>query len=104
LAVARRLGRPVRLSNEQLTRVERLLLKGPAAHGYTTELWTLPRMAVVIERETGIRYHPGHVWRVLQRLGWSLQKPAKQARERDEEAIRSWRKQSWPRLKKTPQR
>jgi len=104
LAVARRLGRPVRLSNEQLTRVERLLLKGPAAHGYTTELWTLPRMAVVIERETGIRYHPGHVWRVLRRLGWSLQKPAKQARERDEEAIRSWRKQSWPRLKKTPQR
>lgn len=101
LAVARRLGRPVRLSKGQLARVERLLLKGPAANGYTTDLWTLPRMARVIERETGIQYHPGHVWRVLRGLGWSLQKPAKQARERDEEAIRSWKRRSWPRLKKT---
>lgn len=104
LAVARRLGRPVRLTEGQLARVEVQLLKGPMVHGCRTDLWTLPRMAMVIERETGIRYHPGHVWRVLRKIGWSLQRPAKQARERDEAAIRSWRKRSWPRLKKTPQR
>lgn len=104
LAVARPLGRPPRLSGDQLTRIELLLLKGPAAQGYSTDLWTLPRMAMVIERETGTRYHPGHVWRVLRKLGWSLQRPARRARERDEEAIQSWRKRSWPRLKKTPQR
>jgi transposase len=101
LAATRRLGRPVRLSKAQLARVERLLLKGPTAHGYKTDLWTLPRMASVIEQATGVSYHPGHVWRVLRGLGWSLQRPARQARERDEEAIRSWRKRSWPQLKKT---
>ena len=101
LAATKRLGRPVRLSKTQLARVEQLLLKGPTAHGYKTDLWTLPRMASVIEQATGVSYHPGHVWRVLRGLGWSLQRPARQARERDEEAIRSWRKRSWPRLKKT---
>ncbi len=104
LATARPLGRPARLSVEQITRVEQQLLKGAAAHGYASDLWTLPRMAVVIERETGARYHPGHVWRVLRRMGWSLQRPARRARERDEQAIQSWRKRSWPRLKKTPPR
>lgn len=102
LAVARPLGRPARLSGDQLKRVEQLLLRGASAHGYSTDLWTLPRMAAVIERETGERYHPGHVWRVLRGLGWSLQRPARRARERDEQAIESWRKRSWPRLKKTP--
>ena len=82
LATARPLGRPARLSAQQISRVEQQLLKGAAAHGYSTDLWTLPRMAVVIERKTGARYHPGHVWRVLQRLGWSLQRPARRARER----------------------
>jgi transposase len=104
LATARPLGRPARLSAQQIHYVEQQLLKGAAAHGYSTDLWTLPRMAVVIERETGARYHPGHVWRVLRRLGWSLQRPARRARERNEEAIQSWRKRSWPRQKRTPQR
>lgn len=95
------LGRPNRLSEKQRKQIESALLKGAAAHGYKTELWTLPRIAAVIEREVGVQYHPGHVWRVLRQLGWSLQRPAKRARERDEEAIQRWKKERWPKLKKT---
>src|SRR5487761_1148643 len=64
LHAAPRTGRPARLDAVQLRRVERALLRGARAHGFPTDLWTLPRVAVVIERTTGERYHPGHVWRI----------------------------------------
>jgi transposase len=102
LRAAGRAGRKPRLAEEQVHQVEQALLDGPAAFGYATELWTLPRVAVVIRKLTGVRYHPGHVWRVLRRLGWSRQTPTTRARERDEEAIAHWVKTTWPALKKTP--
>src|SRR6266478_232108 len=69
--------------------------------GYTTDLWTLPRVAEVIERMTGVAYHPGHVWYVLRdQLDWTWQRPARRAVERNEEAIEHWVKKRWPQLKK----
>lgn len=102
LKAAGRAGRKPRLEASQLAQVEAALLKGPGAHGFATELWTLPRVATVIERLTRVRYHPGHVWYILRRLGWSLQRPTRQARERDEAAIAQWKRQRWPQVKKTP--
>lgn len=95
-------GRPALLSTAKLERIEKALLQGPQAHGFATELWTLERIAQVIVRVTGVRYHPGHVWRILRRLGWSLQKPTTRARERDEVGIARWKKRTWAHLKKTP--
>jgi transposase len=102
LRAAGRAGRKPRLSEAQLARVEKALGEGPSAHGYATDLWTLPRIRDVIAQVTGVHYHEGHVWRVMRQLGWSLQKPTTRARERDEEAIRRWVRQRWPQLKKTP--
>lgn len=99
---AGRLGRPPQLERAQLTAVERALRTGPRAHGFSTDLWTLPRVADVIAQITGVRHHPGHVWRVLRGLGWSLQRPTRQARERDEDAIAEWKTRRWAQLKKTP--
>jgi transposase len=98
---AGRAGRKPRLSEQQRHAIEQALLDGPTAFGFATELWTLPRVADVIERTTGVVYHPGHVWRVLRHLGWSLQKPTTRARERDEAAITRWVHETWPRVKKT---
>ena len=61
-------------------------------------------MAEVIQRVTGVRYHPGHVWRLLRELGWTRQRPARRAVERDEEAIARWIKQDWPRVKSARRR
>lgn len=94
-------GRPNRLTKAMLERIEKALLQGAPAHGFNSELWTLERVAQVIERVAGVHYHPGHVWRVLRELGWSLQKPTTRARERDEREIARWKKTVWPRLKKT---
>src|SRR5438132_2681629 len=96
-----RAGRKPRLDRRQWTQIEAALLKGPAAHGFATPLWTLPRIAAVIARRTGVRYHPAHVWRILQGLHWSLQRPARQARERDEAVIGQGRRRRWPQVKKT---
>jgi transposase len=79
-----------------------LLRQGARAQGCRNELWTLARIATVIDRHFGITYCPSGVWHLLQRLGWSPQKPAKRARERDEEAIATWPKAQWPALKKSP--
>jgi transposase len=99
---AGRAGRKPRLDAAQLATIERALRAGPRAQGFATDLWTLPRVAELIERLTDVRHHPGHVWRVLVGLGWSLQRPTRRARERDERAIEQWKTQRWPQLKKTP--
>ncbi len=72
------------------------LLKGARANGYGTELWTLQRVAEVIAKVTSVHYHPGHVWKILRGLGWTRQKPARRAAERDQEAIETWVRERWP--------
>ena len=72
--------------------LETLLLEGPEAHGFPTPLWTCPRVARLIGDEFGVRYHDGHVWKILWALNWSPQRPVGQARERNEEAIRYWQR------------
>jgi transposase len=63
----------------------------------------LERIALVIERLTGVRHHPAHLWAILHhRLGWSVQRPRRRAAERDQAAIDHWVKVDWPRIKKTP--
>lgn len=93
-------GRPPKLGPADLQKLLTLLRQGPVFHGFATELWTLARVSVLIERHWGVKYHPGHVWRLLQSLGWSSQKPERRARERDEAAIERWRQTDWPRIKK----
>lgn len=95
-------GRPRRLAARNLTRLRRLLLKGAQAAGLPTDLWTCPRVGWLIERHFGVHYHPAHVSRMLHGLGFSPQKPTRRAIERDEERIRAWIEQDWPRVKKTP--
>jgi len=97
---AGRTGRKRRLSDENRCRLEALLVEGPQAQGFETNLWTLKRIARVVERHFGVRYHPGHVWKLLGQLGWSCQRPECRARERNEEAIQRWLKHRWPRIKK----
>jgi transposase len=95
-------GPTPRLSKGQKRWLIKILLRGPLAAGFPTDLWTCPRVAAVIERTFGVHYHEGHVWHLLRRLGWSCQKPERRARERDEDAIQRWRQEDWPRIKKSP--
>src|SRR6516225_736410 len=98
---AGRAGRKPKLNAKQLQQMAKELRRGARAHGFTTDLWTLPRVATVIERLTGVHYHPGHVWKILGAINWTLQKPERQAKERNAEHVEYWKTVRWPELKKT---
>jgi transposase len=104
LRQAGRAGRKPRLTERQKTVLEQRLLAGPERLGYDTSLWSSERVAHLIEREFAVRYHPGHVWKLLVSLGWSCQRPVGQALERNEPAIRHWKKVTWPDIKKKPKK
>lgn len=95
-------GPKTKMSPVQQAEVAAAIIEGPQAHGYATAVWTLPRVAKLIEQRTGCDYHPGHVWRILRGLGFTCQQPTRRAIERDEAAITQWKRVGWPRLKKKP--
>lgn len=96
-------GRPTRLTQEQERRLAGLLLQTPRECGFDRYLWTQQLIADLIAREFGVAYHHDHVGVILKRLGFTHQKPARRARERDEVRIEAWRSTVWPELlKKVP--
>lgn len=95
-------GRPPKLTAARRRRLVQLLVAGPLRAGYTTDLWTTPRIADLIRTRLGVTYHPDHVGRLLHALGWTPQKPERRALQRDEAAIARWNAREWLRVKKTP--
>ena len=92
-------GPAPRLSAAEDRRLEELLLQGAKAHGWTNQLWTCTRVAQLIHRHFGVSLHHDHVGRVLRaRLGWTPQKPRRQARERDESQIEFWKTVQFPKI------
>jgi transposase len=94
-------GRPPKLDGAARQALIEKLEAGAMAAGFPTEQWTQARVKQVIEREFGVSYHRDYISRLLNDLGWSVQKPDPRAIERDEELIRAWLKQDWPRIKKS---
>lgn len=95
-------GRPPKLGRKQREHLTGLLKRGALAAGFQTELWTGKRVAWLIKHEFGIDYHHQYVPTLLRDIGFSLQKPAGVARERDEKKIRAWVTRTWPTIKKKP--
>lgn len=102
LKAAGRAGRKPLLEETQKQVLVEKLLAGPEKLGYTTPLWTCDRVAHLINHEFHVRYHAGHVWKVLRQLNWSPQRPVGRALERNESAIAEWKKKTWPAIKKKP--
>ena len=99
---ARALGRPRRLDPAQCAGLRKVLLKGALQAGFPTELWTVKRVRALVKREFGVTYSNSGCWELLRSLGFSPQKPEKRALQRDEVAIATWKRKTWPTLKKTP--
>jgi transposase len=93
-------GASPRLREEQRAKLPELLARGAPAYGFRGDVWTCERVAEVIRKEFGVLYHPAHVSRLLKKARVSLQKPERRANQRDEEAIKRWKEERWPELKK----
>lgn len=93
-------GRPVKLAREHWKTLRRMVLKGPVSCGFDRELWTLPMVKELIEREFGVSYHDDHLSKFMRGLGLSRQKPAVRAKERDERAIGRFVRAEFPAIEK----
>jgi len=67
-------GRPLKLGAADRVHLLHLLLQEPMEQGRRTNRWTTVRIAELVERSFGVRYHPDHVGRMMHRLGWTSQK------------------------------
>lgn len=96
-------GAKPKLTEAKLKKIERELQKGPRAQGYGTDLWTLARIRKLVKEIGGVSYGMTQTWRIMTiALGWTSQKPETRAVERDEDAIRHWKRYIWPQIKKKP--
>jgi len=94
-------GRPPKLDDVAKAELVKKLEEGAIAAGFPTEQWTQARVKKLIKREFGVTYHQNYISRLLDDLGWSVQKPDPRAIERDEELIHAWLSRDWPRIKKS---
>ena len=93
-------GPDCRLSPEQKERLAKMLRKWPREHGIDADAWTLPRVRDFIEREFSVSYAWGHVALILADIGFSRQKPERQARQRDPEKVEEWNRTVLPGVEK----
>ena len=93
-------GRPRKLSDKQIKRLEQALERGAYTFGYAGDYWTLDRIGQVIWQLFEIRYHPSAVWHVLDRMGWSNQRQQRRPLHRDDEAVANWKQDGLPEVKK----
>ena len=93
-------GRAPFLSVDQREDLVKRLVEGAGSQGFDSDLWTCPRVKLLIEREYGVSYHVDYLPRLLRSLGFTPQKPTRRAVERDEELIETWVRKDWPRIKK----
>ena len=102
LAAKPRLGVPSKLTPTQKQTIAPLLRQGAAAHGYAGDVWTLQRVADLVERQFGVHFHPATMSDLLREIGWTWQQPRTRASQRDEAAITAWQQEQWPVIKKKP--
>lgn len=67
---AARTGPRPRMSATQRRRLLQLLRRGPPTLGAVKSRWTSTRVTRLIKNEFDVIYHPGHVWKLLRKLGW----------------------------------
>lgn len=95
-------GPTPKLNAQQLAQLSVELSKGAEAFGFRGQVWTTERVAQMIQRVFGVRYHPAHCSRLLRTIKWSQQKPIQKATQRDTVAIETWKDEHWNALKKKP--
>jgi transposase len=92
-------GATCRLGTDQLDRLRAELARGPAAHGWADQRWTLARITLLIGRLFHVRYTLRGTSYLLHRIGFTPQVPARRAAERDEQAIATWRSETWAKVR-----
>jgi len=86
------------LSEDELSTLLKLIRKPATKLGYSTDLWSGPRIRHLIKHEFGIEYHAKHIPRLLKWLGLELKFPERRALEQDPKALREWKQNRFPEI------
>ena len=103
------IGHPHSGPQSRLTDLQKILLcdiidSGPIAYGLTTGIWTSKLIGKIIEYEFGVKYHPSHIWKLLQNFGFSVQSPKRVLAKADNEKRQTWIRTTYPTIKKSPKK
>lgn len=97
-------GPSFKLANAEIEELLQVLEDEATQHGFETPLWTCKRLQHIIFKKTGKKLHTTSVMRWLKRWKITNQKPERQAKERDERAVKKWLKEEWPKIKEHARR
>ena len=98
--VGRKAGSGMQLSREEQTTIRRKLVdKTPEQLKLSFALWTREAVGLLIHERTGKQLDLRQVGRYLKRWGFTPQRPAKQAYQRDEKKALQWLEQDYPAIK-----
>lgn len=87
-----------RLNERQFKELIKNLRKPATKLGYSTDLWSGPRIRHLIKKCFKVEYHPKHMPRLLRRIGLYLKKPERRALEQDSKEVRKWKKEKLPEI------
>ena len=93
-------GRAPRLTDAQREELAKIIEDGPLAAGYQSGVWTGPMIRDLIEQRFGVRYHKHHIPRLLNQMGFSVQRPRRKLVKADPTQQDRWQRYTYPRLKK----
>ena len=79
------------MARERQAALPEIFRKGALRYGFSTDLWTIPRIVKVAVAEWGVIYSETAIWRMLKRQGLSGQRLRRQAREKNLTHVRIWR-------------
>lgn len=102
LKVSHATGQVCRLSDSQLASLKLLLVEGALKHDFATDNWTRERIAELIQTQFSVVYHVSHISKLMQKIGFSLQKPEHRSYRKDDQAVAQWLSETLPALKKSP--
>jgi len=100
LKEGQRSGRPSLLTDLQKILICDIIDSGPVAYGLLSGVWTSKLISEIINDEFGVQYHPGHVWKLLQEFGFSVQSPKRLLANADNKKRQRWIKKTYPQIKK----
>lgn len=92
-------GAKPRLRPQQICRLKQDVQRPATEFGFVSDLWTIPRLRVLLRREFRVALSRSGLWEFLRREGLSPQRPLKRALERDEVAVRRWLRTEYPRIR-----